>query len=85
MNIPRTTLKSLLDNEAKIREDASNSSVTKRKRVRTGKDAEVEEALIAWFKMAPAKNIPITGSIMLEKASQSAEKLEKTDFKAIGC
>ena len=35
--------------------------------------------------MAPAKNIPITGSIMLEKASQSAEKLEKTDFKAIGC
>ncbi|XP_019624404.1 PREDICTED: tigger transposable element-derived protein 6-like [Branchiostoma belcheri] len=52
-----------------------------RKRKREGKSGEVEEALMRWFVNARAKNVPLSGPILMEKARQLAESLGDENFK----
>ncbi|GBL80124.1 Tigger transposable element-derived protein 6 [Araneus ventricosus] len=41
---------------------------------------EINEALIEWFKSARAKNIPISGALMKQKAMEIADALGTKDF-----
>ena len=76
-----------MKNEIKLREEAesmnkSDNEYNKVKWKRTGKDREVEEALLKWFEKARANNIPVSGPILTEKAGRLASELGKPDFKA---
>lgn len=87
LQVPRATLQKLVANEATLRKEAENLTtndmqLVKKKRNRTGKDSEVEESLLIWFEKATAKNLPVTGPILSEKAEALARRLGKLDFKA---
>ena len=62
--------------------EANVSSDTKRSR--GGKNAEIDSALLEWFRKARSKNIPISGPILQEKALQIAKALDvaPSEFKA---
>jgi hypothetical protein len=53
---------------------------SRRKRVRTGKDVDVEKALVEWVKNARQQDIPISGPILTEKAKHLATQMNKPDF-----
>lgn len=53
---------------------------SRRKRVRTGKDVDVEKALVEWVKNARQQDIPISGPILTEKAKYLATQMNKPDF-----
>ena len=59
-----------------------NNSNPDRKRKRTGKAEDVEEALLRWFSHARTRQLPVSGPLLMEKAAQLAEGLGITDFKA---
>ncbi|CAB4015343.1 tigger transposable element-derived 6-like [Paramuricea clavata] len=63
--------------------EANCSSDTKGSR--GGKNAEIDSALLAWFRKARSKNIPISGPILQEKAMQIAKALDvaPSEFKAL--
>eukprot|EP00106_Octopus_bimaculoides_P004825 XP_014772267.1 PREDICTED: tigger transposable element-derived protein 4-like [Octopus bimaculoides] len=52
----------------------------KRKRQRSGKDADVEGALSQWFNNAKSRGIPLSGPILSEKAKDLAEHLNRAEF-----
>jgi hypothetical protein len=54
--------------------EANSSGDTKR--LRGGKNAEIDSALLEWFRKARSKNIPISGPILQEKAMQIAIALK---------
>ena len=72
LNIPRASLQQSLKNEIKLCEEAESMNKCdneyKVKQKKTGKDCEVEEALLKWFEKARANNIPVSGPILTEKA-----------------
>ena len=58
----------------------------KEKNTRTRSFNHVETATLKWFKAARDRNIPISGSILVTKAEEFAQKLDVTGFKASsGC
>lgn len=63
-----------------IRQSIEANANSQRKRVRTGKDAEVEKALVEWFKNARQRDIPLSGPILEEKAKHLATQMDKPDF-----
>lgn len=69
---------------SKQREDIQQRYMTNpnpdRKRQRFGKSAEVELALSAWYDHAKSHDIPISGSILQEKARMFAFQLNQLDF-----
>ncbi|KAK9737042.1 CENP-B N-terminal DNA-binding domain [Popillia japonica] len=52
------------------------------KRKRSGKELQVEGDLMEWFRERRARNVPICGPILKEKAEQIAERSGKSEFKA---
>ncbi|XP_063410388.1 tigger transposable element-derived protein 6-like, partial [Mytilus trossulus] len=59
------------------------NTTSARKRHDTGsKYGELNDLVFQWFKQARAKNIPLSGPIIQEKALELAETLDLTDFKA---
>lgn len=68
-------------NRASIMEEYESNSNPERKRHRSGKAADVEDALSTWFTHARSRDIPLSGPVLEEKASDLAKKLDKPDFK----
>ncbi|KAK9731551.1 CENP-B N-terminal DNA-binding domain [Popillia japonica] len=52
------------------------------KRKRSGKELQVEGDLMEWFREKRARNVPISGPILKQKAEEIAERRGKSDFKA---
>ena len=65
--------------EIRIRYE-SNESNPERKRQRSGKAEDVEGALSQWFNNARARDIPVSGPILAEKAKDLAKHLNREDF-----
>jgi hypothetical protein len=85
LEIPRSTLQKLLQNEKSIRNEAASlhsKSVAFKtvKRHRQGKDPEVEEALLLWFTRAVNQGLPVSGPLLMDKARRLASDLGKDDF-----
>ncbi|KAH6919516.1 hypothetical protein HPB50_029495 [Hyalomma asiaticum] len=74
----KPTISTILKNKDKIISADANS--TDRKRLRRATYADVEEALLKWFVDARARNIPISGPMMLAKAKDLAFLLDFPDF-----
>ena len=71
LQIPRMTLRNILKNRQEIM-SAPNSA---KKRCRSGKDEQVEQALVQWFRNVRDKNAPISQEILLVKSEDLAKKL----------
>ena len=56
-------------------QEATETGVGDRKRKRTGKAENVEQALYTWFADARARGAPVTSLILEEKATQFATAL----------
>ncbi|KAH6945609.1 hypothetical protein HPB50_009293 [Hyalomma asiaticum] len=76
--VSKSTISTILKNKDKIISADANS--TDRKRLRRATYADVEEALLKWFVDARARNIPISGPMMLAKAKDFAFLLDFPDF-----
>jgi len=72
----------ILKQKEQLLQDWQNNSNLDRKRKRTGKAEDVEEALLRWFAQARSRQLPISGPLLTEKATQLAEGLGIQDFKA---
>ncbi|KAK6477320.1 protein FAM118B isoform X1 [Huso huso] len=80
--VPRTTVISWLNQKEKIIAAVSEASFSvSRKRMRTSSQCEVEDCLLKWMRNARAKNMPISGPILLARADEFARDLGIEDFK----
>lgn len=80
--VPRTTFIAILSLKDKIESSLRVQDGEKRKRMRVSTFEDVENALVKWFRMARAQNIPISGLILKEKALQFANELGVSEFSA---
>ena len=81
--IGKTTVSDILKRKEFYREQFKISGSGKRQRFIIGsKYGNLNEAVFKWFEQARAKNIPISGPIIQEKALQFASELDFPDFKA---
>lgn len=79
--IPPSTLSTILKNKAALLEKASDyDGHSQRKRLTTCIYADVDEATIKWVNSARGRNIPLSGTIIREKAKEFAEALGHEDF-----
>jgi len=74
-DIPKSTLSGILNKKEKIIEEFHlSTSSPQRKRQRSGKQEDVDEALFQWFQAARQSNIPLNGIILQKKADDLALK-----------
>lgn len=66
MDLPASTLRTILANRSKIESSAMTSSC-KRQKIKHGKFDELEHILLEWFNQASTLNLPVNGNIVTEK------------------
>ncbi|GBN94626.1 Tigger transposable element-derived protein 4 [Araneus ventricosus] len=76
----KTQINTILKDKITILKEWENFKFRDVKRMRMEKFPEINEALIEWFKSARAKNIPISGALMKQKAMEIADALGTKDF-----
>lgn len=77
-NIPPNTLSSIIKQKEKIMKFNCGNM----KKMRMTPYLDIDECLLKWFTQCRDKNIPLNGTILLEKANEYAQKLGHTNFKA---
>lgn len=80
--IPRSTLSTLLKNKGDIKAKAEKSQHSGAWRVRKAAFEDVEKSLHKWFIDARARNIPISGPMLQQKAKNFAFILGAENFNA---
>ena len=82
----KSQISCIIKNKNKIQElfesNASESAHQIRKRERTSKFCDINDALYQWFCLASSKNIYPDGRILIEEAKEILEKLSIQEFKA---
>ncbi|CAB3224717.1 unnamed protein product [Arctia plantaginis] len=81
LQLPTSTLRTILKNREEIIEKYSLGGVG-RKKLKAGKFVKLEKVLIEWFHRARASKLPINGRILCDKAREIADNLQITDFNA---
>lgn len=84
-NVPRNTISTWLlpANKEKIMAAFSSGTISlKRKNLKAGKHDNLDKAVFKWFMSARSNNIPVSGLVLQEKASDLAKTLGIDDFKA---
>lgn len=78
LNLPITTLNTIVYKRAKIELNAAKCGplAKKRSRIQEGKHRELETLLLEFFNQSRASNMPISGPILMEQAKELALKLE---------
>ncbi|NXS99887.1 TIGD4 protein, partial [Jacana jacana] len=80
--IKKNSLSSIMKNKEKVLEAFESLRFDpKRKRLRTAFYADLEEALMKWYRMAQCLNVPVNGPMLRLKANDFAQKLGHSDFK----
>ncbi|XP_072169422.1 tigger transposable element-derived protein 6-like [Diadema setosum] len=81
--IPPSTLSTILLNRKQITKQYETSNTEpSRKRLRGAELEDVEKAVFRWFSDMRAKNLPVSGPLMREKAEYLAKKLGHDKFQA---
>lgn len=78
--ITPTTLATIIKNKEKFKDEGGLPKHCKK--AKKGELKDVEEAVLKWFTQCRAKNVPITGPLLQEKAQQFAAQLGHADFRA---
>lgn len=79
-NIPRSSFSDILASKAKLYDSLQTFNGSKRKRLRKSIFKDIEEELLKWVMEAKAKNMPLSGIIIKEKAFEIAKELGNHDF-----
>ncbi|XP_053831934.1 tigger transposable element-derived protein 4 [Vidua macroura] len=80
--IKRNSLSSIMKNKEKVLEAFETLRFDpKRKRLRTAFYADLEVALMKWYRIAECLNVPVNGPMLRLKANDFAQKLGHSDFK----
>uniref|UniRef100_A0A8C5IF97 Tigger transposable element derived 4 n=1 Tax=Junco hyemalis TaxID=40217 RepID=A0A8C5IF97_JUNHY len=80
--IKKNSLSSIMKNKEKVLEAFETLRFDpKRKRLRTAFYADLEEALMKWYRIAQCLNVPVSGPMLRLKANDFAQKLGHSDFK----
>ncbi|KRZ93323.1 Major centromere autoantigen B [Trichinella sp. T8] len=82
MNIPSSTLNTILAKRTTLESACNDGNSSTRKRIRSGNFAELEEVLLKWFKQVRTLNIPVDGTVVRSKAAELAHMMGINDFKA---
>lgn len=78
-----STVSDILKKKDDLKKQFADNVSCKRKRFNSGsKFAELNTLVLKWFEQARAKNLPLSGPIIQEKALQFAQQLQLTEFKA---
>lgn len=81
--IPPNTLSTILKNKDKLLEKQGDHLFNiKRKRLTTCVNNDIDEAMLKWVTTARAKNVPLSGTLIREKAKEFAVALGRDDFSA---
>ena len=84
--IGRSTVSDIKKNKDSImafkRQAAEMGMVKKAKSMKIGKDEGLDQAVFVWFNQKRAEGVPISGSILCEKAVQLSGLLGNSNFKA---
>ncbi|UYV70703.1 hypothetical protein LAZ67_8000326 [Cordylochernes scorpioides] len=76
-NIPQSSLSTIIKNSEKIHQQALHAGESSRKRARGSTYADVDEALLQWFKQARSAALPVNGPLLSEKAKTLALELSQ--------
>ena len=80
-DLPSSTLYTILKEKEKIMKAHNNGDFDRDcKKLRTADFADVDNALIIWFKQARSQQVPISGPILMEKAKEIAEHMGLPSF-----
>ncbi|CAI6349299.1 unnamed protein product [Macrosiphum euphorbiae] len=79
LGLPSSSLRTILKNRKEIEKNAFSGS-TKRQKVRNGKNEQLENILLEWFRQARTLNLAVNGPVLTEKANEIAKRLNITDF-----
>jgi hypothetical protein len=82
LKISQPLLCKLLQKRHEIEGARIDNSCSTRKRKRTGKDADVEEALKQWFTNVRSKDARVDGPLLMAKAEDLAKRMGKENFSA---
>lgn len=80
--IPHNTLSTILKNKDKLLERKNYTFNNKRKRLKACVNDDIDKAMFMWVTTARAKNIPLSGSLIREKAKEFAAALGREEFSA---
>jgi len=72
LDLSRNFLQTLLKDREKILERSASETQANIKRKRTGKDGEVEDALMEWYEFAKRRRVPLSGPTLCQKAEDLA-------------
>jgi hypothetical protein len=75
MGIASSTLSTIQKNKEKIITTREENVQQKKKRLRTSNKEDLDSALLKWFQQQRNANIPISGPILQEKATQFGRSL----------
>ena len=73
-DIPKSTLSTIISQRSKLME-LRQSAGPIRKRARSAKHGNVDEAVLVWFKQCVAMNVPVNGPLMKQKATEFAHEM----------
>jgi len=79
LGLPSSSLRTILKNRKDIEKIAFLGS-TKRQKVKNGKNEQLENILLEWFRQARILNLAVNGPVLTEKANEIAKRLNITDF-----
>ncbi|XP_049316861.1 tigger transposable element-derived protein 4-like, partial [Bactrocera dorsalis] len=81
--IPPNTLSTILKNKDKLLEQKGDYNFnSKRKRITTCVNNDVDQAILKWVTTAREKNLPLSGTLIREKAKEFAVALGRENFSA---
>ncbi|UYV84226.1 hypothetical protein LAZ67_X001588 [Cordylochernes scorpioides] len=83
-NIPQSSLSTIIKNSEKIHQQALHAGESSRKRARGSTYADVDKALLQWFKQARSAALPVNGPLLSEKAKTLALEFGLKDFTGSG-
>ncbi|UYV82398.1 TIGD4 [Cordylochernes scorpioides] len=81
---PASSLSTIIKNSEKIHQQALHAGESSRKRARGSTYADVDEALLQWFKQARSAALPVNGPLLSEKAKTLALEFGLKDFTGSG-
>ena len=81
LNLPPSTLRTILENREAIEANAMHGGV-QWKKVKVDKFDDLEKVLLEWFRQAHALHLPINGPILTKKMKEIALQLHISDFTA---
>lgn len=79
LGISQSTLSTIWKSKDQIK-SVFQKDMTSNKRLKCSQHQDVEQALLEWFKIQRSKNIPISGPILQEKATEFGKRFNKIDF-----